>query len=72
MERQTGGVHEARRSLKQSARGIVDEVEGADVLEAVVEVVVVEADVVGPYVDAEPVEAEAVGSVASPVHDFGS
>lgn len=40
--------------------------------EAVAEVVLVEAAVVRPHVDAEPVEAEAVGSVAGLVHDCGS
>jgi len=44
------------RSLKERTWRVVRKIEGADVFEAVVEVVVVEAAIVCPHVDAEPVE----------------
>jgi hypothetical protein len=56
-------------ALEEGAGRVVGKVEGSDPLEAAFFVVPVQADVVGPDVDPDPVVAEVSGTLACPVDD---
>jgi hypothetical protein len=58
--------------LEQGTRRVVAQVEGPEVLEAVMLVVAMEADIVSPHVDPDPVVAEVSGSLASPLDHVGA